>query len=223
MLEAQNIHKVYKNGARELNVLKGVSLSIKEAEIAAIVGPSGAGKSTLLHILGGLDEPTEGEVNFGGTNIYKLADKPLSEIRNKDIGFVFQFYHLFSEFNVLENVLLPALCSRQRKSEQELKEKALSLLESVGLEERQTHLPSELSGGEQQRVAIARALINSPRLLLCDEPTGNLDSKTGSEVTQMLKKLNKENNMALVLVTHNEEVAKIADRILHLRDGLLVN
>jgi len=223
VLEANNLHKVYKNGAKELNVLKGVSLKIKEGEIASIIGPSGAGKSTLLHILGGLDQPTQGQVTFSGSDIYKLSDRDLSQIRNKDMGFVFQFYHLFSEFNVLENVLLPALCARQRLNKQELEEKAGLLLKSVRLEERKTHLPSELSGGEQQRVAIARALINSPRVLLCDEPTGNLDSKTGSEVIEMLKKLNKENNMTVVLVTHNEEVAKISGRRLYLKDGLLVN
>jgi len=222
MLEAQNLHKIYKNGAKELHVLKGISLKIKQGEVVSIVGPSGAGKSTLLHILGGLDLPSEGSVNFKGEDIYKLSDKGLSQIRNEKVGFVFQFYHLFSEFNVLENVLLPALCSRS-KMKTELKEKAISLLKNIGLEERKNHLPSQLSGGEQQRVAIARALINSPQILFCDEPTGNLDSKTGSEVIEMLKKLNKENNMTVVLVTHNEEVAKIAGTRLYLKDGLLVN
>ena len=222
MLEAQNLHKIYKNGAKELHVLKGISLKIKQGEVVSIVGPSGAGKSTLLHILGGLDLPSEGSVNFKGEDIYKLSDKGLSQIRNEKVGFVFQFYHLFSEFNVLENVLLPALCSRS-KMKTELKEKAISLLKNIGLEERKNHLPSQLSGGEQQRVAIARALINSPQILFCDEPTGNLDSKTGGEVIDMLKKLNKENNMTVVLVTHNEEVAKIAGTRLYLKDGLLVN
>jgi len=223
MLEAKNLHKVYKNGAKELRVIKGISLKIKQGEIVSIVGPSGAGKSTLLHILGGLDKPTEGTVSFGENEIYKLSDRDLSYIRNRSIGFVFQFYHLFSEFNVLENVLLPALCSRKRASREKLEERAVFLLKSVGLEERKNHLPSQLSGGEQQRVAIARALINEPQILFCDEPTGNLDSKTGNEVIEMLKRINKENNMTMILVTHNEDVAKIAGTRLHLKDGVLVN
>ncbi|MCM8771374.1 MAG: ABC transporter ATP-binding protein [Candidatus Omnitrophica bacterium] len=223
MLEAQDLHKVFKNNSQQLHVLKGINLKIGQGEIVSIIGPSGAGKSTLLHILGGLDSPTQGQVSFKGTDIYKLADRDLSRIRNQDMGFVFQFYHLFSEFNVLENVLLPALCKRERLSWAQLKEKAFSLLKCVGLEDRKDHLPSQLSGGEQQRTAIARALINSPQILFCDEPTGNLDSKTGGEVMEMIKRLNQENNMTVVLVTHNEEVAKIADRTLHLRDGILVN
>ncbi|MDD5043983.1 MAG: ABC transporter ATP-binding protein [Candidatus Omnitrophica bacterium] len=223
MLEAKDLRKVYKNGAKELPVLKGISFKVRHGEIVSIVGPSGAGKSTLLHILGGLDKPTQGAVSLGGSDIYRLADKELALIRNEKIGFVFQFYHLFSEFNVLENILLPAMCSRAKIKGTGLEEKAETLLKHVGLEKRKTHLPSELSGGEQQRVAIARALINSPEILFCDEPTGNLDSKTGNEVVEMLKKLNKENNMTIVLVTHNEEVAKIAGTRLYLKDGLLVN
>ena len=224
MLEAKNLHKVYYNGNKQLEVLKGVNLSIDKGKFVAIVGPSGAGKSTLLHILGGLDMPTEGEVIFGQENIYNLHDAQLSRIRNEKIGFVFQFYHLLSEFTVLENVSMPALISYQLPvTSCQLQKKALGLLEEVGLSERLTHFPSQLSGGEQQRVAIARALINKPSLLLCDEPTGNLDSKNSDEIIALVKKINLKNQMAVVLVTHNAELAKTAQIVYYLRDGVLVN
>jgi lipoprotein-releasing system ATP-binding protein len=224
MLEAKNIHKVYYNGNKQLEVLKGVNLSIDKGKFVAIVGPSGAGKSTLLHILGGLDMPTEGEVIFGQKNIYNLSDAELSKIRNERIGFVFQFYHLLSEFTVLENVSMPALISCQLSAVScQLGNEALRLLEQVGLNERIKHFPSQLSGGEQQRVAIARALINKPSLLLCDEPTGNLDSKNSDEIIALVKKINLKNQMAVVLVTHNAELAKTAQIVYHLRDGVLVN
>lgn len=225
MLEAKNIHKVYNNGKKALQVLKGIELNIENGRFVAIVGPSGAGKSTLLHILGGLDSPTQGSVIFEEQDIYKLNDFVLCKIRNERIGFVFQFYHLLSEFTVLENVLMPALISRQStvSSSRVLKTKALRLLEEVGLGERTEHFPSQLSGGEQQRVAIVRGLINNPRLLLCDEPTGNLDSKTGNEIITLIKKINTESQMTVVLVTHNLELTKVADRIYHLKDGILVD
>jgi lipoprotein-releasing system ATP-binding protein len=224
LLEAKNIHKIYNNGVKAIHVLKGVELKIEKGRFVALVGPSGAGKSTLLHILGGLDIPTKGEVIFQGENIYKLDDALLCRERNKNIGFVFQFYHLLSEFTVLENVILPGLINPENKSRKsEIEEKALKLLVQVGLGARIYHFPSQLSGGEKQRVAIVRGLINQPRVLLCDEPTGNLDSATGNEIISLIKKLNKENQMTVVLVTHNLELAKAADRIYHLRDGLLVN
>ncbi|MCX5702654.1 MAG: ABC transporter ATP-binding protein [Candidatus Omnitrophica bacterium] len=224
MLEAKNLHKVYYNGNKQLRVLKGVDLSIEKGKLIAIVGPSGAGKSTLLHILGGLDKPTQGKVVFEGENIYSLSDPALCKIRNKNIGFVFQFYHLLSEFTVLENVLMPALISRQSRVEsRESTEKALSLLQEAGLGERITHFPNQISGGEQQRVAIVRALINSPSLLLCDEPTGNLDSKTGNEIISLIREINAQNKMTVILVTHNTELAKIADQTYHLKDGILMN
>jgi len=224
LLEAKNLRKVYYNGNKQLEVLKGVNLSIDKGKFVAIVGPSGAGKSTLLHILGGLDIPTQGEVIFGQKNIYNLSDAELSRIRNERIGFVFQFYHLLSEFTVLENVSMPALISNeQRATSSEIRRKAVGLLEEVGLSERLTHFPNQLSGGEQQRVAIARALINKPGLLLCDEPTGNLDSKTSDEIIALVKKINLENQMAVVLVTHNAELAKTAQIVYHLRDGVLMN
>lgn len=224
MLEAKNIHKVYNNGKKSLEVLKGVNLSIEQGKFIAIVGPSGAGKSTLLHILGGLDFPTQGKVIFDQQDIYKLSDLAVSKLRNKRIGFVFQFYHLLQEFTVLENVMMPALVSEVRGAKtQDYRKKAMELLGKVGLTERSGHFPNQLSGGEKQRVAIVRGLINSPSLLLCDEPTGNLDSKTGDEIIALVKKINRENNMAVVLVTHNLELAKAAERIYHLRDGILVN
>jgi len=224
MLEVRNVHKIYNNGNKILHVLKGISLKVEKGEFVAVVGPSGAGKSTLLHILGGLDNPTEGSVTFEGEDIYSLSDSVLSKIRNQKIGFIFQFYHLLSEFTVLENILMPALIKSKIKNQKlKIKEKAIELINQVGLEGRITHFPNQLSGGEQQRVAITRALINRPSLLLCDEPTGNLDSETGNEVTSLIKKINLENQMTVVLVTHNIELAKIADKIYNLKDGTLVN
>ncbi|MDO8663014.1 MAG: ABC transporter ATP-binding protein [Candidatus Omnitrophota bacterium] len=224
MLEAKNIHKVYHDGKRELAVLRGVSLRIEEGALVAIVGPSGAGKSTLLHILGGLDIPTQGEILLRGKNIYNLSDTELSRIRNEKIGFVFQFYHLLGEFTVLENVLMPALIgSKLQAPSLKLQERALELLNTVGLSERVTHLPNQLSGGEKQRVAICRGLINKPGLLFCDEPTGNLDSQSGEEIIALIKQITRENKMTVVLVTHNAELAKLTDKVYQLRDGVLVN
>jgi len=224
MLEAKNIHKVYNNGKKGLVVLKGVDLNIEKGRFVAIVGPSGAGKSTLLHILGGLDNPTKGEVILEGEDIYSLPDPELSSIRNKKIGFVFQFYHLLSEFTVLENVLIPALIRQPSLvNRRALEKEAAELLTKVGLSARMDYFPSQLSGGEKQRVAIVRGLINRPGLFLCDEPTGNLDSKTGEEIVSLIKQVNLENRMTIVLVTHNIELAKVADSVYHLKDGTLVN
>ena len=221
MLEAKNLYKVYDDGKRCLQVLSGIGLKIEKGQFIAVVGPSGAGKSTLLHILGGLDSPSQGEVIFQGESIYKYNDADLARVRNEKIGFVFQFFHLLSEFTVLENVLMPALLGERISST--LKESALEFLTQVGLGERLTHFPSQLSGGEKQRVAIVRSLINKPEILLCDEPTGNLDSKSGEDVISLIKKINLSNRMAVVLVTHNVELAKVADKIYHLRDGMLEN
>ena len=225
MLEAKAIHKVYNNGTKQIHVLKGVDLNIEEGKFVVILGPSGAGKSTLLHILGGLDSPTKGRVIFQGLDIYGLADEAISEVRNTKIGFVFQFYHLLSEFTVLENALMPALINAKTGKTQNTKpeEKALELLKQVGLSARITHFPSQLSAGERQRVALVRGLINHPGLLLCDEPTGNLDSETGKEIISLIKKISQQNRMTVVLVTHNTELAKMADSVYHLRDGVLVN
>ncbi|MCX5712539.1 MAG: ABC transporter ATP-binding protein [Candidatus Omnitrophica bacterium] len=224
MIKATNIHKSYISGNKTLHVLKGVDINIEPGKLISIVGPSGAGKSTLLHILGGLDAPSQGEVNFEGNNIYELSDIALSQIRNERIGFVFQFYHLLPEFDLLENVMMPLLVGRKVQSEKhKAKEEAVMLIEKVGLGKRMDHFPNELSGGEQQRAAICRALINRPALLLCDEPTGNLDAETGEEIILLIKRINQENNTAVALVTHNLELAKISDKIYYLKDGVLVN
>lgn len=224
LLEAKNLHKVYNSGKKPLEVLKGVNLNISRGEFVAVVGPSGAGKSTLLHMLGGLDVPTKGTVAWEGVDIYSLRDSLLCKIRNKSVGFVFQFYHLMPEFTVLENVLMPARISHSIGiSSLQMREKALDLLSKVGLKARLKHFPHQLSGGEKQRVAIVRGLMNVPQLLLCDEPTGNLDSKTGDDIISLIKAAHKENTMAIALVTHNLELARVADRVYHLKDGILVN
>jgi len=222
MLEAINLHKVYNDSAKELQVLKGVNFKIEEGKFAALVGPSGAGKSTLLHILGGLDCPSQGSVIFDGQDLYKLGDQQLSQIRNSRIGFVFQFYHLLSEFSVLENVMMPVLISgSNKKGISEAEGFARKLLKRVGLLDRLTHFPSQLSGGEKQRVALIRALMNKPKLLLCDEPTGNLDSQSSGEIIGLIKNINVEKKMTILLVTHNEELASKAERTYHLRDGVM--
>jgi len=224
MLRADNVHKIYKDGKRELHVLKGVSLELRKDDVIAIVGPSGAGKSTLLHILGGIDKPSSGKVFLDNFDFYSLDDVKRAGFRNQKIGFVFQFYHLLPDFTALENVMLPKLIGvRSSRSErQTAKNRAEVLLEDVGLGKRMHHRPSELSGGEQQRVAIARALVNNPKALLCDEPTGNLDSEMGLEILNILFSLNKKNKTAIVIVTHDKEIAKRANRIVEMKDGVLV-
>ena len=221
MLEAVNIHKSYKPSGHPLHVLKGIDLKITEGEMVAIVGPSGAGKSTLLHILGSLDAPDQGHVRFDGEDIYRFADERRAKIRNLKIGFVFQFYHLLPEFTALENVLLPVLVKENQGYLKRFESMGIDLLTRVGLSERVYHRPSELSGGEQQRVAIARALVNKPKLILCDEPTGNLDSQTGQDVIKLLVDLNRQNKQTVVIVTHDENIAKLSHRVIYIRDGRL--
>lgn len=223
MLEARNIRKVYSQLSKPLEVLKGIDLTIKSGEVAAIIGPSGAGKSTLLHILGGLDVPTEGTVHLEEENIYKISDKNRAKLRNKQIGFVFQFYHLLPEFTALENVILPALIKANKKNVKLFQDKGIEFLEKVGLTDRKDHKPYQLSGGEQQRVAIARALINDPKIILCDEPTGNLDSQNGKEIIHLLMDLNKKNQQTLVIITHDESIAKMSHRIISMKDGRLID
>lgn len=215
MIKAQNIHKSY----GELHVLKGVDLEIKKAEIVSIVGKSGAGKSTLLHILGSLDQPDKGKVILNEVDIFSLTPNQLAGFRNQNIGFVFQFHHLLPEFTALENVSIPALI--QKKPELEVRKRAEHLLEYLGLSERLTHKPNQLSGGEQQRVAVARALMNEPAVVFADEPSGNLDSASSEELHQLLFKLRDDFNQTFVIVTHNTELAKMSDRILEMEDGLL--
>jgi ABC-type lipoprotein export system ATPase subunit len=222
IIQTRNLCKDYNSGANTLEVLKGIELAVKKNEFLAIQGPSGAGKSTLLHILGGLDYPTKGEVWFEGDNIYSLRENERALFRNRKVGFVFQFYHLLPEFNALENVLLPSLLRSWWERRKAL-EYARFLLEKLGLSSRLHHRPNQLSGGEQQRLAIARALINKPQLLLCDEPTGNLDSENGRGILSLLKELNKEAETTVVLVTHDKDIAGTADRVIYLKDGILVN
>jgi lipoprotein-releasing system ATP-binding protein len=220
MIEAINLHKSYNQDAQELHVLKGIELKIEKGKFVAVLGPSGAGKTTLVHLLGGLDYPSQGSVFFDGQDIYALSDNRLAELRNKRLGFIFQFYHLLSEFNALENVLLPGLIIGNHSR---LRQNAQILLEQVGLKERMRYFPAQLSGGEQQRLAIARALINQPDLLFCDEPTGNLDTTTGKQIIDLLREINRSRKMSLILVTHNLELSQAADQVYHLRDGLLVS
>lgn len=223
LLEAVNVHKSYHQSNRSLHVLKGIGLTIDAGEMISIIGPSGAGKSTLLHILGALDQPDEGTVTLNGEDIYRLRDARRARIRNESIGFVFQFYHLLPEFTALENVVLPSMVKEDQGHIKPFEAKGLELLERIGLKDRASHQPHQLSGGEQQRVAIARALINEPQLIFCDEPTGNLDSESGQGIIELLIDLNKKNKQTLIIVTHDEEVAKISHRSVHMRDGELKN
>ena len=223
ILEASNINKSYSRSNNVLHILKGVDLKIGEGEIVSVVGPSGAGKSTLLHVLGGLDRPDQGSVYLDGENIYDLKDAARAKIRNGKVGFVFQFYHLLPEFTALENVLLPAMIQMRRGTKKQFEGQGQDILDKVGLKERAQHKPYQLSGGEQQRVAIARALINKPRIVFCDEPTGNLDSESGDGIIRLLMDLNKKNNQTLVIVTHDEHVAERSNRTIHIRDGELVS
>ncbi|MDA8692880.1 ABC transporter ATP-binding protein [Saprospiraceae bacterium] len=216
MLRATNIEKSYD----DLKVLRGISLDIQESTITSIVGKSGSGKSTLLHILGTLDSPDSGHIEFGGQVISHLSDKELALFRNSSIGFVFQFHHLIPEFNALENVCIPGHIGNVKKSK--VTAKAKELLDYLGLSERFHHKPSELSGGEQQRVAVARALINEPKLVFADEPTGNLDTSTSEELHQLILDLKKDMGQTFIIVTHNEELAKLSDTCLEIQDGLLV-
>lgn len=216
MIKAENVSKGY----GDLQVLKGVSLEINEGEVVSIVGASGAGKSTLLHIIGTLDKPDNGTITLKGIETGKLKDKKLSDFRNSAIGFVFQFHHLLPEFTALENVCIPAFIAG--KSQQEAETKAKELLAFLGLAERINHKPSELSGGEQQRVAVARALVNQPAVVLADEPSGNLDSQSAKDLHQMFFDLRDKFNQTFVIVTHNDELAEMADRKLEMRDGQIV-
>lgn len=219
ILEARDVHKHYRVGARRLEVLKGVSLRVRRGEFVALRGASGAGKSTLLHLLGGLDIPSTGAVDLEGRTLGRLDDATLCRVRNRMIGFVFQAYHLFPEMDAVENVWLPARIGRSNR--RELRARASELLSRVGLSDRLTHRPAELSGGEQQRVAIARALINEPSIILADEPTGNLDSHTGEAIVALLQELRAERNMTLIMATHDAGVANNAPRVVELEDGLV--
>ena len=218
MLIAENITRTYQMNALKLQILKGLSFHVKKGEFVSIMGPSGSGKSTCLHILGCLDKPTTGTLTINGTEVSKLSDNALAKVRNKSIGFVFQSFNLLPKASALQNVELPLIyggASNRRK-------KCIQALERVGLKDRINHRPNEMSGGEQQRVAIARALVNEPPMILADEPTGNLDSKSGTEIMGIFHDLHKQ-GITLIVITHDKNVAQHGDRIIHIKDGLIEN
>jgi lipoprotein-releasing system ATP-binding protein len=219
MIEIIDLHKSFQMAGRTLPILMGVHLNVQKGEMVSIVGASGAGKSTLLHILGGLDRPTSGKVLFEGANLFNQDDDALARFRNEKIGFVFQFHHLLPEFTALENVMMPGLIHRRHPTAME--PFARELLTRVGLAQRMSHKPGELSGGEQQRVAVARALVLRPQVVLADEPTGNLDTHSSDALFALLKELNRQNGIAFVMVTHNEKMALQMDRIVKMSDGKL--
>jgi len=222
ILQAEGLYKSYRLGAADVKVLKGVDLAVRSGEFISIIGASGSGKSTLLHILGALDRPDKGTVRFEGSDLKNIGNGELNRFRNKMVGFVFQFYHLLDELNVLENVFLPAMVSKSTigwlLSRKQAKNRAKELLSQLGLSERAKHKPYQLSGGERQRVAIGRALMNEPKILLADEPTGNLDSQTGNSILKVFEALN-EAGQTIVMVTHDERIAHKAGRIIMLTDG----
>ena len=220
VIELKEVTKKYQMEEVEVQALKSVDLKIKEEDFVAIMGPSGSGKSTLLHMIGLLDRPTSGKVYIDGTDISKLSDSSLARLRGEKIGFVFQFFNLLPTLNARENIRLPMLILERNRGE--IESELSKLLKTVGLETRAKHLPSQLSGGERQRVAIARALANDPPLILADEPTGNLDSKTGEEIMGFLQKLQEDEKVTIVMVTHEADIAEFAKHIIHLKDGKIV-
>jgi ABC-type lipoprotein export system ATPase subunit len=225
LLELRNISKKYEipSGEGQTTVLRDVSLQITQGESVAVVGPSGSGKSTLLNIIGALDKPTSGVVTFAGKNLADLDDAELSQIRNQEIGFVFQLHHLLPQCTVFENVLIPTIPPGLEKEDEDVQERARNLLGGVGLEKHKDYFPAQLSGGEMQRVAVIRALINRPKLVLADEPTGSLDRESSENLGQLLVKVNKEEGTTLITVTHSIEIARLMDKVYRLQDGILEN
>ncbi len=220
IVRTENLTKTYHLGETDVNALKNVSLSINKGELVSIIGPSGSGKSTLMHLLGCLDTPTSGKYFLEGEDVSKLNDTRLANIRNKKIGFVFQTFNLLPHLTVLDNVILPVIYNA-KSNLRETERKAMKLLENAGIKERAKHLPAQLSGGERQRVAIVRALINDPLIVFADEPTGNLDSKTGLEIIKILKELNEEKGVTEIIVTHDISITQFTHRIIHIKDGFI--
>ncbi|HIG90870.1 MAG TPA: lipoprotein-releasing ABC transporter ATP-binding protein LolD [Methylococcaceae bacterium] len=220
-LETRKLVKHYRQGELDVSVLKGIDLIVNHGDQIAIMGPSGSGKSTLLHLLGGLDEATAGDVLLDGVNIQRMSQAKLAAIRNKSLGFIYQFHHLLAEFDAVENVAMPLLISGS--SVTSARKRATQLLERVGLGHRLHHKPAELSGGERQRAAVARALINNPQCILADEPTGNLDSASAEQLYQLMARLNKEMGVSVLIVTHDKRLAERMDTVLHMEDGLITN
>ena len=218
ILRVENLRKLYGTGENQVHALDGVSFSVNKGEFVAIIGPSGSGKSTLLHILGGVDKPTSGKVYMNGNDVYAQNDEQLAIFRRRDVGLIYQFYNLIPVLNVVENITLPVLMDGQKVNEDRLKE-LMATLKLIG---RENHLPNQLSGGQQQRVSIGRALMNAPAVVLADEPTGNLDSKNSQEIVELLKLSNQKYNQTLIVITHDENIALQADRIIAIEDGKIV-
>ena len=218
ILRVDNLRKTYGQGENQVHALDGVSFSVNQGEFVAIIGPSGSGKSTLLHILGGVDRPTSGKVYMNGQDVYAQNDTQLAIFRRREVGLIYQFYNLIPVLNVVENITLPVLMDGQKVNEQRLRE----LITTLGLEKREKHLPNQLSGGQQQRVSIGRALMNAPAVVLADEPTGNLDSSNSREIVELLKLSNQKYNQTLIVITHDENIALQADRIIAIEDGKIV-
>ena len=221
ILTTNQLCKTYMTGPQEVEVLKGIDLEVSAGEIVVVMGPSGVGKSTLLHLVGGLDRPTSGEILIDGDDVYSLKDRELAVFRNNAIGFVFQFHHLLPEFSALENVMIPGMMHGREIAL--VTERAKSILDEIGLGHRLNHKPSELSGGEQQRVAVARALVNRPKLVLADEPTGNLDKQNSEALYELILELNRKHSQTFIIVTHNDLMAKHAQRVIELEDGKIKN
>ena len=218
ILKIENLKKVYGSGETEVKALDGVSFQVEEGEFIAMIGPSGSGKSTLLHSIAGLEKPTSGKVYFYDKDIYKMNKKELTILRRQEIGIIYQFYNLIPTLNVEENITLPIELDRKKIDTKKLDE----IIKFLGLEKRKKHLPNELSGGQQQKVALGRALMINPTIILADEPTGNLDSKSSEEIMQVLKKANKDYKQTIIMITHNLEIAKLADRIIKIEDGKII-
>lgn len=218
ILRVENLSKIYGKGQTQVKALDNVSFKVEKGEFIAIVGASGSGKSTLLHLMGGVDRPTSGKVFIDGKDIYKFNDDELAIFRRRQIGLIYQFYNLIPILNVEENIVLPLSLDNRKVNQNKLND----LIKTLGLEKRKNHLPNELSGGQQQRTSIGRALITSPSLILADEPTGNLDSKSSNEIVELLKKSNRDYKQTIIMITHNMEIAKVADRIIKIEDGKIV-